>query len=292
MNEDIKKNYFISRRTCDTHCLEGGQSGGDIYVNGGDATSGGPAMFDRNDVSTLAAAIGYTNPAANAAFNLSGHCLVKCRQLLTLRLYHAISGDNLPISATECFVDAYLCRPRSENTSEDNVGGNRIDYPWTAFKYGFGAQESDPTPYVQHTDIGCSPYMNNVFCERFKIIKKKSFALTIQKPYRILGVKKVVNFDYRSWAAHGAISGLARQGTCYWLINIRGTPGRDPTNEGVDTLEARVLIDCRNVYSFTPLAANASSNTSSSRITYKEYGLSTGEIVNASVSAVSGPAND
>lgn len=239
INEDAKYAYMIRRRCGNVYSVVATQ-GHNIALPVAAAANVWawyPALLDRNDATDLATACNYQNPTAtDARFAKSGHISVQRSSVLSLRLYN---GSTLNRPAPEVFVQAYLCAPRRKLTSDSLVNGVRTDYAPDLWGVSFGAQQPDPTGDYPF-EVGTQPYMANQFTETFKILKRKSFTLTIQRPFRKLAIKKKwLDFNYREWIADSNTTKVPKQ-SLEWLIIIKGALGRDPGNDQVSTVPARV----------------------------------------------------
>jgi len=205
-------------------------------------------------VASIALQNDYDNPAASdVLFASAGHLRVCRSSVTTLRHWFTGSTTN---AMPEVFVDAYLCAPRRKLGTSDTITGDdgkekQVDYPPLAFRYGFKAQETDSTDLLCRTP-GVTPYMNEQFCSLFKILKKKRFTLSLQKPFKRLRIKKKwVDVNFREWYSDVNISQMPTN-TLNWMFVVRGPLGRG-SGDFTGPVAARVLYETLNVYKWIPL---------------------------------------
>lgn len=158
---DWKYKYYIRSNTWRMICAQDSQ---EVVPEGNNV--GFEYMFSRGDCAGV---------TAMCTGDTQADIVVK-KAVYTFVIGHTFvsSVGNNPVAPAHC--DVYVVRCRKSPDTNDSVNTNQAWTPQLAFKYGFGAQQTD-TGQVLYTNEWVDPYMNKWFCNYFKIIRKKSFVL-------------------------------------------------------------------------------------------------------------------
>lgn len=179
-----------------------------------------PAFMDGYQAASLAIYNGYSNSSGGKAeANNFGHLRVQGRQKLRLRLGSAPNQNDYSYAIADCIVDAYLCMPRRNISNAGNTSANAVN----AF-LSFNETQADVSNILGRIP-GVTPYMNTSFVEQYRILKRRRIRLTVQRPERVLSLKRSFDFDYAKWVVNPDTTRMPGM-TLEWLLIVRGSLGR------------------------------------------------------------------
>lgn len=96
--------------------------------------------------------------------------------------FQFLNSSNCPAQ-----VDFYWCQPREDTNS----------YPWTwAGNYALQQADTGPDGSYLRQYHGITPYMNQAFCEKWKIVTRKSFWLKPNQVKKLYFSKVNTSFNY------------------------------------------------------------------------------------------------